>query len=173
MASTPRQTNVITAAVITFADTEAELETATLTYDCVTTGAGFTASANLTDVPATGCAPASQVAAASSWMLDIAWLQDWQSPGGGLSGYMYENDSLRKWVKVEPTTPGLPAATAEVTIVAGTYAGTFGELLVATSSCPTVGKPEIALPAAAMAETTASTSTASTSTSTSATTSAA
>lgn len=159
MASTPRQTNVITAAVITFSDTQAGLDTETLTYDCVTTGAGFTASANLTDVPATGCAPASQVAAASSWVLDIAWLQDWQSPSGGLSGFMFENDAERKWVRVEPTTPGLPAMEAEVTIVAGTYAGTFGELLVASSSCPTTGKPTVTLPAAAAAEASASTST--------------
>ena len=165
MASTPRQANVITAAVITFADDQAGLETATLTYDCVTTGAGFTASPNLTDVPATGCAPKSQVAAASSWVLDIAWLQDWQSPGGGLSGFMFENDALTKWVRVEPTTPGLPAMEAEVTIVAGTYAGTFGELLVATSSCPTSGKPTIALPAETVAESTSSsTSTKSTAT---------
>lgn len=146
MASTPRQTNVITAATITFADTQAELETATLTFDCVTTGAGFTPSANLTDVPATGCAPASQVAAASSWVLDIAWLQDWQSPGGGLSGFMYEHDAEKQWVRVEPTTPGLPAAEAEVTVVAGSYAGTFGELLVATASCPASEKPTVTLP---------------------------
>ena len=151
MASTPRQANVITAATITFSDTQAGLETETLTYDCVTTGAGFTASANLTDVPATGCAPKSQVAAASSWVLDIAWLQDWQSPGGGLSGYMFENDALPKWVRVEPTTPGLPAMEAEVTIVAGTYAGTFGEVLVATSSCPCTAKPTVVLPTAAAA----------------------
>lgn len=165
MASTPRQANVITAATITFADDEAGLDTATLTYDCVTTGAGFTASANLLDVPATGCAPKSQVAAASSWVLDIAWLQDWQSAGGGLSGFMYEHDALKQWVKVEPTTPGLPAMQAEVTIVAGTYAGTFGELLVATASCPCSEKPAITLPTSAAAS--ASTST-STSTSTSA-----
>lgn len=151
MASTPRQANVITAATVTFADTQAELDTATLTYDCVTTGAGFTAAPNLVEVPATGCAPKSQVASASSWVLDLAWLQDWQSPGGGLSGFMYENDALRKWVRVEPTTPGLPAAEAEVTIVAGTYAGTFGELLVATATCPASEKPTITLPAAAAA----------------------
>ena len=153
MPSTPRQTNVITAAVITFADSQAGLDSATLTYDCVTTGAGFTAAPNLTEVPATGCAPKSQVAAASSWTLDIAWLQDWQSPGGGLSGYLYENDAARKWVRVEPTTPNLPAAEAEVTIVAGTYAGTFGELLVATASCPCSDKPEITLPVTTAAAT--------------------
>ena len=161
MASTPRQTNVITTATITFADTQAELETATLTYECVTTGAGFSASPNLIDVPATGCAPATQTASASSWVLDLAWNQDWNSPGGGLSGYMYENDSLKKWARIEPTNPAIPAAEAEVTIVAGTYAGTFGELLVATATCPTSEKPTITLPAVSGASATAAKSKAS------------
>lgn len=151
MPSSPRQTNVITQATVKFADTEAGLASATTTYECITTGAGFTASPNLVEVPATGCAPKSQVAAASSWVLDLAWVQDWQSPGGGLSGYMYENDGAKKWVHVEPTTPGLPAATAEVTIVSGTIFGTFGELLVATASCPASDKPEMTLPVAATA----------------------
>ena len=151
MPSTPRQTNVVTEATITFADSQAALDSATTTYDCVTTGAGFTAAANLTEVPATGCAPKGNVAAASSWTLDIAWLQDWQSPGGGLSGYMFTNDAAKKWVRVEPTTPGLPAAEAEVTIVAGTIYGTFGELLVAASSCPASDKPELTLPVTASA----------------------
>lgn len=150
MAATPRQTNVINAATVKFADDEAGLATAD-TYECVVNGAGFTASANLTEVPATGCAPKSQVAAASSWVLDIAWLQDWQSSGGGLSGYFFENDGEKKFVSVQPTNPSLPAAVAEVTIVSGPVYGTFGDLLTATASCPAEEKPTMTLPAMAAA----------------------
>lgn len=150
MPSTPRQTNVITAATVKFADDEAGLLAAD-SYECVTTGAGFTPSANMVEVPATGCAPKSQTAAASSWVLELGWLQDWQSPGGGLSGYMYENDALQKWVEITPTTPDLPAATAKVTIVSGGIFGTFGEVLLASASCAADVKPTITLPAAATA----------------------
>jgi hypothetical protein len=148
MPSTPRQTIVVNAATVKFADTEAGLAAAD-SYECVVTGAGFTPTANTVEVPATGCAPKSSTAAASSWVLNIAWLQDWQSPGGGLSGFMHDNDAAKKWVHVEPTTPVLPAATAEVTIVAGPVYGEFGALLVATATCAAAAKPALTLPVAA------------------------
>jgi hypothetical protein len=151
MASSPRQTNVINQATVKFADTEAGLAAATTTYECITTAAGFTASPNLTEVPATGCAPKSQVAAASSWVLDLQWLQDWQSPGGGLSGFMYDHDGEKQWCHIEPTNPALPAATAEITIVAGSIYGVFGDLLVAQATCPCEDKPAMTLPSAAAA----------------------
>jgi hypothetical protein len=150
MAALPRQANIINEATVKFADDEAGLAAAD-TYNCVVTGAGFTVQPNLIDIPATGCAGATQQAAASGWQLEMAWLQDWQSPGGGLSGYMFENDSLQKWVHVEPTNPALPAATAEVTIVSGPVYGEFGALLVATATCTAAAKPALTLPALAMA----------------------
>ncbi len=150
MADAPRQTNVITACNVKFADDEAGLELAD-SFACVATGAGFTASANMVEVPATGCAPKAQTAAASSWVANLAYLQDWQSPGGGLAGYLYENDALKKWVSVEPTTPGLPAAVALVTIVSGPIFGTFGELLTGTVELAADGKPALTLPVAAAA----------------------
>lgn len=146
MAASPRQANVIVTATIKFATTQAGLAAAPLTYECVTTAAGFVASANLVDVPATGCAPKSQTAAASSWALDIAWLQDWNSPGGGLSGFMFTNDAKKMWVEVTPTSPVLPAAVAEVTIISGPVYGEFGTILTATASLAASAKPTITLP---------------------------
>jgi hypothetical protein len=150
MATTPRQTNVITAATVKFADDEAGLAAAD-SYECVVTGAGFTPTPNMVEIPATGCAPKSQTAAASSWVCNLLYLQDWQSPGGGLAGYLYDNDALQKWVHIEPTTPAMPAATAQVTIVSGPIYGNFGELLTGTVALAAASKPEMTLPAAAAA----------------------
>ena len=151
MPSTPRQVNVINTATVKFADDEAGLAAAD-SYECVTTGAGFTPSPNMLEVPATGCAPKSQTAAASSWVCNLSYLQDWQSPGGGLAGYLYENDALTKWVQITPTSPTLPAATAQVTITSGPIFGTFGEVLTGTVELAAADKPALTLPAVAAAE---------------------
>ena len=98
--------------------------------------------ANTVEVPATGCAPKSNVAAASTWAFEIQWIQDWQTAaGGGLSGYMFTQDGNKKWVEITPTSPTLPAFQAQVTIVAGDVYGPYGTLLVASATCPVEGKP--------------------------------
>lgn len=150
MAESPRQVNIINTATITVADTEAGLATGE-SFSCVVTGSGFVPTANSDEVPATGCAPKSNVAAASSWACEMKWLQDLQSPGGGLSGWAMDHDGTLAWVKVAPTSPALPAMTAQVSVVAGQIYGTFGELLVAEASWPCQAAPSWTPPTAAMA----------------------
>lgn len=151
MPDSPRQTLIINKCTVKLADDEAGLVAAT-SFGCVATGVTFTPSANMTEVPATGCAPKSQTAAASSWVMDIAFLQDWSSPGGGLAGYAFTHDADLKWFEVTPTDPALPAVKGQVTVLAGAIYGAFGSLLVATASWPMPDKPDLILPAAAALE---------------------
>lgn len=135
--------------ILKLADDEASMATGDA-YECQLTSATITANANFQAIPATGCAPAAQSPGASSWQLDLAWLQDWTAPAGGLSGYAYTNDTLPKFFSFTLDT-GDPTvvATGEVYVVAGAYGGVFGDgtPASATATWPALDKPDIALPA--------------------------
>jgi hypothetical protein len=124
-------------------------------YECQLTSATITASANFNTIPATGCAPAAQSPGATSWAVDMAWLQDWSASAGGLSGYAYTNDTLPKWFSFTLDSVGAPTvvATGELYVVAGSYGGEFGSgaPAAATATWPCLDKPDIVLPAVAAA----------------------
>ena len=155
MAVSPRTVMNVKNAVVKFADTEAGLSSAT-EFQCVTTSAAITTTPNLETVPATGCAPESQAPAASSYALVIAWLQDWKAPGGGLSNYMWQHDTEKKFFSIEVIDasiedPDQVVATGEAYLVAGPFLGDFGTTLVATGvTLPCDGKPDIVVPAAGL-----------------------
>ena len=135
--------------VFKLADSEAGL-TSGATYECQLTSATITANPQFQTIPATGCAPSSQSPGLTQWQLDMAWLQDWSAPGGGLSGYAYTHDTEQKWFSFQlsaddPTV----VATGQVFVVAGGYGGTFGDgsAAAASSTWPCVDKPDITLPA--------------------------
>jgi hypothetical protein len=137
---------VITDAILKLSDDEAGLTTGTTTYECQVTSAAINATPNLQQVPATFCAPASQVPAATGYELAVTWLQDWTAPGGGLSMYAFDNDTLTKWfsLSLSPTDP--PLAKGQLRMVAGSYGGDAGTPLTATQTWPLVNKPDITAP---------------------------
>lgn len=135
------------------ADTEAGLSTGTA-YECQVTSAVVTANPTFQEIPATGCAPATQSPGQTGYQLDVEWLQDWNAPAGGLSGYAFENDGAPKWIEIvpdvaDPTTK----LTGQVYIVAGNFGGTFGDgsAGVSTATWPFVDKPVVTTPVAAAA----------------------
>jgi hypothetical protein len=148
MPDSPRTVMVVKKALVTLADTEAALATGT-GYQCVVTSAAITTSPNLQTVPATGCAPESNTPSASSFNLAIAWLQDWTAPGGGLSGFAWENDTELMRFSLAPDNPaGEVVAKGQVYVVAGPFLGDFGAVLVSTGVVwPCFDKPDITLPA--------------------------
>lgn len=138
---------VITDGTLLLADDEAGLATG-VGYECAVTSAAINATPNLQQVPATFCAPASQVPAATGYELAVTWLQDWTAPGGGLSMYAFTNDTLTKFFSLTLNGAAEPIATGSVRIVAGAFGGDAGVPLSTSTVWPLVNKPEITVPAA-------------------------
>ena len=142
----------INAPIFKLADTEAGLAAGDA-YECQLTSAEIASTPNMKDVPATGCAGASQVPGLSSWALNLAWLQDWTAPAGGLSGYAYENEAKSKWfsLTLDKDVPEV-VATGQCWVVSGSYGGPIGgDPAPATATWPCLTKPDITYPVAVMA----------------------
>jgi hypothetical protein len=156
----PRTVITLNNPVVKFADTQAALTTAAA-YECQVTEARITASPNYNEVPSTGCAGASQSPGLTGFALDIAWLQDWTQPGGGLSGYAFDNDTAAKWFLFQlSATDATVKAEGQVYVTAGSYGGVFGDGSAAATevvSWPCLAKPAITKPAPTAAETEAET----------------
>ena len=128
---------------VKFADTSAGLTSAP-DFTCQVTSAAVKVNAKLQTVPATMCAPESQSPAASGWSLDLQWLQDWGAAApGGMSEYMFTNDTQLKFFELKPVDPTAPTCNGECYIVAGDYLGAAGTPLLATATCPMPQKPTI------------------------------
>jgi hypothetical protein len=116
-------------------------------FSCQVSSAAINSTPNLQSVPATFCAAASQAPAATGYELAITWLQDWTAPGGGLSFYAYENDTLTKYFSLTLNDQTEPIATGQVRIVAGSFGGDAATPLTSAVVWPCVGKPVITPPA--------------------------
>lgn len=143
---------IITDAVLKLADDAAGLATGEA-WECQTTSCAINATPNLQTVPATFCSPSSQAPAATGYELAITWLQDWTAPGGGLSMYAYNNDTLTKAFSLTLNGATEPMATGTVRVVAGSYGGDAGVPLTATAVWPCPVKPTITAPADVLATT--------------------
>lgn len=135
--------------IFKLADSEAGLATGEA-YECQLTSASITPQPVFNTIPATGCAPAAQSPGRTGFQLDLAWLQDWSAPAGGLSGYAYTHDTESKWFSLQlDASDATVVATGQVYVVAGAYGGTFGDgtPAAATATWPCLDKPDITLPA--------------------------
>lgn len=139
----------ITNGTLTLADTEAELETGGENFECQVTSAAINATPNLQTVPATFCEPESQSPSSTGYELAVTWLQDWTAPGGGLSYYAFQNDTLTKWFSLSLDT-GETVAIGQTRIVAGSFGGDAGTPLTSSTTWPLASKPNITVPAAAI-----------------------
>lgn len=145
----PRTVIPIIDPILKVADTEAGLALGDA-YECQLTSAVIVGSPNFNPIPATGCAPAAQTPGASSWQLDLAWLQDWTAPGGGLSFYAFDNDTAEVWFSLAIDSVGNPTvvATGHGYVTAGAYGGEIGGVpAAATATWPLLEKPDIVVPA--------------------------
>lgn len=134
---------------LVLADTQAGLTTGTA-YECQLTAATLTPTAVTTQIPATGCAPASNVPSKSTWSAVLAWLQDWTDAGGGLSNYAIEHETELVWFKFVLDNAGNPTVAAEgqIYVQASQYGGTFGgPPALATATWPLLGAPTFTVPA--------------------------
>lgn len=136
---------IITDATVRFGLTEADVGASGTgtSYECQVTSAAINATPNLQTVPATFCAPASQAPAATGYELALTWLQDWTSPGGGLSKWAFDNDTLKMWFSVALDADSVPIATGTLRVVAGSFGGDAGTPLVSQVTWPLTNKPTI------------------------------
>lgn len=127
------------------ADTEAGLA-AGEAFQCQMTSATLVPTTSKVTVPATGCAPASSTPNQATWGLQLAWLQDWQVAGGGLSGYAYTEEGELKWFQLIVDLAGFPLVVAkgQVWVTPAAYGGVFGGApAVATVTWDCADKPVI------------------------------
>lgn len=137
------------------ADTQAGLD-AGEAFECQLTSALINPQPTTQTIPATGCAPATNSPGKTGYQLDLAWLQDWSAPAGGMSNYAFTNDGTSKWYRLVADKNATPQVIAEgqAYVVAGGFGGTFGDGSAAatTATWPCLDKPEITTPAVAVME---------------------
>lgn len=112
---------------------------------CQFTSARLVTTANLQDVPATGCQPSSQVVGASSFSFEINWLQDITDPDG-LSMWAFTNDTAAAFFEFEPfgTGTGTVMLSGELRVVAGPIGGEVDVALQTdVVTWPIIGKPTV------------------------------
>lgn len=142
---------VLTNPTLKVATSEAGLAAAT-GYECQVTSAIVTSSVSMNTIPATGCAGPSQSPSAPAYQLELGWLQDWTSPGGGLSGFAQTNAGLPVWWELTPdSADAATKVTGNSWCVPGGLGGTFGDGSAAatTATWPCIDTPDFAVPAAA------------------------
>jgi hypothetical protein len=129
------------------------IDPTTLTdFSCQVTGAAINSSSNTTttSVPATFCGPASEasVPVASSFTLDLDFLQDW-TEAAGLSAWLFKNDATEQAFALYLKGSTNPVATGKIIAQAGAFGGTPGEALTASVSLNIQGYPDIKDPTGA------------------------
>jgi len=156
----PQSLMVYTFPKLVIADTQAGLDTAVETYECQVTAATIDPTVAFATVPSTGCTGPSQSPGTPSWTLNLAWLQDWAAPAGGLSGYAFTNRNTQKWVRLVPDKNDVAVAgEGQVWIAPGRMGGTFGDgsAGVAEAAWQFIGEPSFDFPATTVAADTADT----------------
>lgn len=145
-----RTTMIYNKPTLKVATTEAGLSTG-LAVECQVTSARVQAQPNYNTIPATGCGGAVQSPGLTGFQLVLAWLQDWTAPGGGLSGFAWDNDGAEVWWELVPNADD--ATTTKMSgssyCAAGDYGGTFGDgsAADATATWPCREKPDVTMPA--------------------------
>ena len=115
-------------------------------FSCQVTNAQINSTSNTTTtaIPATFCGPAAeaQVPVASTFQLDLDFLQDW-TVASGLSAWLFKNDATEQAFAMYLDGSNEPVAQGIIIAQAGAFGGTPGEALVATVSLSIQGYPQI------------------------------
>jgi hypothetical protein len=115
---------------IKFADDVASVDTAP-DFQCQLTHAQAVPATTFSTIPQTGCAGPSNTYAGTSWALNLAWVQDWTAPGGGLAKYALDNAGETKYFEYVPTSDTEVAISGQVEIVPVAFGGDMGVVAIA------------------------------------------
>lgn len=135
---------------IKFADTLADIGTAD-EYQCQVTHASVDPTLAYNTTPATGCTgETQQLKVPIPWVLNLAWLQDWSAPGGGLANYANANAGAIKYFEYGPTNDATLKVTGNVEVAPVGFAGDMGVVSIAGPVAWQVqGQPTFTTPVAA------------------------
>jgi hypothetical protein len=97
---------------------------------------------NMSTAAGTYGAPPSDVPGLSSYGLVIAYFQDWGITDS-LSEYLFTNDGVLKFFRIDPANAGIKGMEGQVYIVAGKYAGLAGGNWIDTATMPCPVKPTL------------------------------
>lgn len=97
---------------------------------------------NLSAAAGTYGAPPASVPGASSWGLVVAYFQDWGTTDS-LSEYLFTNDGVLKFFRIDPTNAGVKGFEGPCYITAGLYAGAAGGNWIDTVNLPCTVKPTL------------------------------
>jgi hypothetical protein len=126
--------------VLTFAATQAGLA-AGLAFTDQVYEFKVVPSPNLVDIPATFGVGAGQSTAASSWEVQVSYLQDWGAAALSVSKYLYDNDGALVWFRFNPAGTTEDHFEGQVYVRAGAYGGSASENWVDDISMPCPSKP--------------------------------
>jgi hypothetical protein len=97
-------------------------------------------SANLADIPATFSTAAGQSAAASSWVLEVSYLQDWGKTDS-MSKFLYDNDGVEMFFQFDPAGSTEDSIKGSCYLTSGAYGGAADENWVDDLVFPCPAKP--------------------------------
>ena len=113
-----------------------------VSFECQVTSGAVIATPTPLTVPATGCEGPSTRQAASSYTLNIAFLQDWGATDS-LSQFLWDNQLEDADFELSVGATPIPIATGVCQLVAGDYGGDFANPLTAVADMGITGTPEI------------------------------
>jgi hypothetical protein len=131
----------------------ADYEADSTFWSCQVTAGALTPTADTStqDQPSTFCQNGETVPTPklSTWTLDVEMIQDPHvgptTPTKGLAEYLYDHDAVEVFFLLGLNGPmSAPRAIGRVVLSAATFGGIAQEILLATGSWPTNGKPDIA-----------------------------
>jgi hypothetical protein len=125
---------------IVFATSEANLTSAPVAASDQVISFRIVAQPNLTGVPATYGAAASESAAASGFQVELSILQDWGATTS-VSEFLFDNDGEEIWFQHDPAGSSEPTFKGAVYAVAGGWGGAADESWVDDLTFPCVAKP--------------------------------
>ena len=82
---------------------------------------------NMSKAGGTYGAPPTDVPGICSWVITMKYFQDWGLDANSLSEYLFTNDGVEVWFRMDPTDTGVKGFEGKCYIVAGAFAGPAGE----------------------------------------------
>lgn len=98
---------------------------------------------NMSKAAGTYGAPPTDVPGLCSWVIEMKFFQDWGLDASSLSEYLFTNDGVEKWFRMDPTDTGVKGFEGKCYIVAGDFAGPAGENWEADIKLPCSVKPTL------------------------------
>ena len=99
--------------------------------------------ANMSTAAGTYGAPPVDVPGQTSWALVIKYFQDWGLHASSLSEYLFANDGVEVWFRIDPADASVKGIEGKCYIVAGAHGGDAGKNWEDSVTLPCSVKPTL------------------------------